>query len=181
MYRKRSLNGTAKYVQAAPRKIKTYKRFESCRSKRRHDGLSDAQEIPFQSGKEKHSYSNLKLCLFCKHETVAPSRRVIWKVTLTQHWKQQHMYTQGNKQCIRKAYISKSKALSAILSHYSHVNSSGLLTRKLHTDAVYSELLGFWTLSIVRYSKNLRTQRFGNRICFRPQVTSARHLLCCIP
>jgi hypothetical protein len=35
----------------------------------------------------------------------------------------------------------------------------------------HSELLGFWTLSIVRYCKeHLRTQRFGNRICFRPQV-----------
>jgi hypothetical protein len=30
------------------------------------------------------------------------------------------------------------------------------------------EFLGFWTLSIVRYLKN--TRRFGNWICFRPQV-----------
>jgi hypothetical protein len=34
----------------------------------------------------------------------------------------------------------------------------------------YSELLGFRTLSIVRYSQNWKTQRFGNWICFRPQV-----------
>jgi hypothetical protein len=35
-----------------------------------------------------------------------------------------------------------------------------------------SELLGFWTFSIVRYStrKNQRTQHFGNRICFRPHL-----------
>jgi hypothetical protein len=32
------------------------------------------------------------------------------------------------------------------------------------------ELLGFWTLSIVQYSRNQKTQRFGNWICFRPQI-----------
>jgi hypothetical protein len=38
-------------------------------------------------------------------------------------------------------------------------------------DGIYhSELLGFWTLSIVRNSKYLKTQRFGNWICFRPQM-----------
>jgi hypothetical protein len=36
--------------------------------------------------------------------------------------------------------------------------------------SVSSDLLGFWTVCIVRYSRNLRTQRFGNWICFRPQV-----------
>jgi hypothetical protein len=40
-----------------------------------------------------------------------------------------------------------------------------------------SELLFFWTLPTVRYSKNKRIQRFGNWICFHPQV-SGRHLLC---
>jgi hypothetical protein len=34
-----------------------------------------------------------------------------------------------------------------------------------------SELLGFWTSSIIQYSKNYRIQCFGNWICFRPQVT----------
>jgi hypothetical protein len=34
----------------------------------------------------------------------------------------------------------------------------------------HSFLLGFWTLSIVRNSINKETQRFGNWICFRPQV-----------
>jgi hypothetical protein len=34
----------------------------------------------------------------------------------------------------------------------------------------YSELLSFWTLSIVRNSKDKKTQRFGNWICFCPQV-----------
>jgi hypothetical protein len=33
-----------------------------------------------------------------------------------------------------------------------------------------TELLGFWTLSIVRYFRNYKTQRFGNWTCFRPQV-----------
>jgi hypothetical protein len=32
------------------------------------------------------------------------------------------------------------------------------------------KLLGFWTLSIVGYSKNQNTQRFGNWISFLPQV-----------
>jgi hypothetical protein len=36
----------------------------------------------------------------------------------------------------------------------------------------HSELLGVSTLSIVRYSKKkIKTQRFGNWICFRPQVS----------
>jgi hypothetical protein len=34
----------------------------------------------------------------------------------------------------------------------------------------YSELLVSWTLSTVRYSRSEKTQRFGNWICFRPQV-----------
>jgi PhoPQ-activated pathogenicity-related protein len=33
-----------------------------------------------------------------------------------------------------------------------------------------SELLGFWILFILWYSKNQRTQRFRNWTCFRPQV-----------
>jgi hypothetical protein len=34
----------------------------------------------------------------------------------------------------------------------------------------HSELLGFWTLSIVWYSRKWKTRRFGNWIYFRPQV-----------
>jgi hypothetical protein len=45
-----------------------------------------------------------------------------------------------------------------------------------------SELLGFWTLSIVRYSRNYKTQRFGNWLCFRLQVRGrGRHLLSWVP
>jgi hypothetical protein len=33
-----------------------------------------------------------------------------------------------------------------------------------------SELLSFWTFSIVLYSRNEKTRRFGNWICFRPQI-----------
>jgi hypothetical protein len=33
-----------------------------------------------------------------------------------------------------------------------------------------SELLGFWTLPIVRNPKYMKTQRFENRICLRPQA-----------
>jgi hypothetical protein len=39
---------------------------------------------------------------------------------------------------------------------------------------MYSELLGFWALSIVRNSKYYKTQRFGNWICFCPQVRGGR-------
>jgi hypothetical protein len=35
---------------------------------------------------------------------------------------------------------------------------------------VYSELLGFENLSIVRYYKKLENTTFGNLICFRPQM-----------
>jgi hypothetical protein len=38
------------------------------------------------------------------------------------------------------------------------------------TELCDSELLGLWTLSIVRNSKYKKIQRFGNWICFRPQV-----------
>jgi hypothetical protein len=40
----------------------------------------------------------------------------------------------------------------------------------LHNYNLKSELLGFWTLSIVRNSKYYKTQHFGNWICLRPQV-----------
>jgi hypothetical protein len=35
--------------------------------------------------------------------------------------------------------------------------------------------MGFWTLFIVRNSKNQNTQRFGNWIFFCPQVRGERH------
>jgi hypothetical protein len=34
----------------------------------------------------------------------------------------------------------------------------------------HSELLGFWTLPIFRYSWNWKTRRFGTWICFLPEV-----------
>jgi hypothetical protein len=40
-----------------------------------------------------------------------------------------------------------------------------------------SRLLGVWTSSIVRYSKKARKKRFGDCICFHPQVRGWRHLL----
>jgi hypothetical protein len=44
------------------------------------------------------------------------------------------------------------------------------------------ESLGFWTLSIVRYSRIKKTQRFGNSHCFRPQVRGGgRHLFSWVP
>jgi hypothetical protein len=42
---------------------------------------------------------------------------------------------------------------------------------------MHSELLGFWTLSIVQYSRNYKTERFRNWICFHPQVKGGRNLL----
>jgi hypothetical protein len=35
---------------------------------------------------------------------------------------------------------------------------------------LHTELLGFWTFSIVRYSGKQKKGRFGNWICFRLQV-----------
>jgi hypothetical protein len=35
---------------------------------------------------------------------------------------------------------------------------------------ITTEFLAFWTLSIVEYSKNMRTTRFGKWICFHHQV-----------
>jgi hypothetical protein len=43
-----------------------------------------------------------------------------------------------------------------------------------------SELLGFWTFSIVRYSRNWKTVHFRNWICFCPQVWG-EHLLSWVP
>jgi hypothetical protein len=43
------------------------------------------------------------------------------------------------------------------------------------TTATYSELLGFWTLSIIRnYKENKPTQHFGNSFCFRLLVRGGR-------
>jgi hypothetical protein len=61
-------------LEVAPQNIKTYKRLDSCCSKQKHDGLSDAQEIGLQSGTKNYSYSYLKLCVLststitCPHE-----------------------------------------------------------------------------------------------------------------
>jgi hypothetical protein len=38
-----------------------------------------------------------------------------------------------------------------------------------------SESLGLWTFSIVRYSKNQKAQRFGNRIWFRRNESNLSH------
>jgi hypothetical protein len=44
----------------------------------------------------------------------------------------------------------------------------------------YSELLGFWTLSIVGNSK-ARKHNVSETGFFRPQVKGGRHLLCWVP
>jgi hypothetical protein len=54
---------------------------------------------------------------------------------------------------------------------YSFYNINWLLRQGGFTD-----LLGFWTFSIVRYSREYKTRRFGNRICYRPQVKEEKHL-----
>jgi endonuclease III-like uncharacterized protein len=41
-------------------------------------------------------------------------------------------------------------------------NMHALVYVRLNKLYSHSKLLGFWTLSIVRYSKNYRTRRFGN-------------------
>jgi hypothetical protein len=40
-----------------------------------------------------------------------------------------------------------------------------------------SELLGLWTLSTVWHTTNHRIQRFGNWICFHPQVRGEKPTL----
>jgi hypothetical protein len=56
---------------------------------------------------------------------------------------------------------------------------SGYLTTLVQVNMIYNvewvirqdtELLGFWAFSIVRNSREYKTRRFGNWICFRPQV-----------
>jgi hypothetical protein len=62
---------------------------------------------------------------------------------------------------------------------YSHKPSTGPDSGQIipvHTKN--SELLGFRAVSIGRYSKNQKRQRFGNWICFRPQ---GRQLLRWVP
>jgi hypothetical protein len=39
---------------------------------------------------------------------------------------------------------------------------------------LHIELLGFWTSSIIRYSRKLKTRSFENRISFRPKVRRGR-------
>jgi hypothetical protein len=40
-----------------------------------------------------------------------------------------------------------------------------------------TELLGFWTASIIRYSRKQKTRRFGNWIYFRPLVRGEAPIL----
>jgi hypothetical protein len=42
-----------------------------------------------------------------------------------------------------------------------------------------TQLLGFWTWSIIQYSENQRTQHFGNWIYFHPQVSRERPTVLC--
>jgi hypothetical protein len=54
------------------------------------------------------------------------------------------------------------------------VDSKSVLTMVYNTQDYWV----FWTLSIVRYSKKQkRTQRFGNRTCFRPQLRGETFIL----
>jgi hypothetical protein len=52
-----------------------------------------------------------------------------------------------------------------------HLNISSLDLICRQTDDVDTELLEFSTLSIIWYSKNWKTQLFGNWICFHVQVS----------
>jgi hypothetical protein len=45
-----------------------------------------------------------------------------------------------------------------------------IVRRDINISFFFIELLGFWTFSIVRFSRELKTRRFGNWMCFRPQV-----------
>jgi hypothetical protein len=45
----------------------------------------------------------------------------------------------------------------------------------------YSKLLDCFNFSIVRYSRNYKTLRFGNWNCFHRQMWGRRHLLCWVP
>jgi hypothetical protein len=54
------------------------------------------------------------------------------------------------------------------------VVSKGVLTMVYNT-----ELLGSWTSSIVWYSREQKTRRFGNWSCFHTQVRGGGHLLSC--
>jgi hypothetical protein len=51
------------------------------------------------------------------------------------------------------------------------------INRYSFTHLQYSVSLGFWTLSIVKYSK-IYKQYFGNWICFHPQVRREEFLKC---
>jgi hypothetical protein len=50
----------------------------------------------------------------------------------------------------------------------------GLYSAEFSTRSSCSGIAGFWTVFIVWHSK--KTQRFGNLICFLPQVSPTHHL-----
>jgi hypothetical protein len=67
---------------------------------------------------------------------------------------------------VRDEYLDYWK--SAYNCHHVSFKSGKFLFKSMILD---SELLGFRTLSIVRYSKDWKTQRFGNWVCLVSSFT----------
>jgi hypothetical protein len=79
--------------------------------------------------------------------------------------------------CCRPLFLNPN--LFSSLGVRNHVPHPYKTTKEIQIDSKgyddgvsHSELLDFWTLSIIRYStrRNYNTRRFGNWICFRPRV-----------
>jgi hypothetical protein len=80
-------------------------------------------------------------------------------------------YVQKFSVDIMQQGISVDKSGQTLLSR-SGFKFSHLVRNKMRCCGLNScaELLGVWTFSIVRYSTEEKTRRFGNCICFCPQV-----------
>jgi hypothetical protein len=57
-----------------------------------------------------------------------------------------------------------------IVRSLTHATEFSFFDNFIFITSEYEESLGFWTLSIVQNSKYKETERFGNWICFRPQM-----------
>jgi hypothetical protein len=83
--------------------------------------------------------------------------------------------------------LLKERFLSGLLTGKELSNGNINSTENLTQNSCTQNHWGLWTLSIVRNPKwpeilnDLKTQCFGNWICFRLQVSGSRHLLCWIP
>jgi hypothetical protein len=74
----------------------------------------------------------------------------------------------------RKSMLTAGRNILSAIFHTTELGTTRNYEYLILYARTHSELLCFWTLSIVRNFKYYKTQRFGSWICFRPKVRGGR-------